>query len=269
MLGTFVEITADTAAAIDAGFEAIARVHQLMSAHEPDSDLSRINRFAHRQAVEVSDWTALVLERALHWSRESRGAFDIVRAGKTAIERRLLPRHPDQPRPEASHWTGIEMQGRQVRVLRPACLDLGGIAKGFAVDRAIDALRAAGSRQGLVNAGGDLACFGKNPWRAEIVHPATRQPAIEVHLSDQALATSALLPTDSGGLSGEHLVDCGEHWISVSVQAWRCMDADALTKILLADAPVSAHCLEAARAKVLRMDRDGTVEAVEPEAVAA
>src|ERR671933_2863876 len=109
LLGTFVEIEADDGAAIDAGFAAVERVHRLMSAHEPDSDLSRINRFAHVKAVEVHGWTSIVLERALFWARESEGAFDPVAAGKSALEAGLLPPQADQPRPEASHWTWLEL----------------------------------------------------------------------------------------------------------------------------------------------------------------
>src|SRR5438093_9932596 len=93
LLGTFVELTADREDAIEAGFPAINQVHRLMSAHEPDSDVSRINRFAHLRAIEVHEWTARVLERALFWSKRSAGAFDVVRAGKAAVDRGLIPHH--------------------------------------------------------------------------------------------------------------------------------------------------------------------------------
>src|SRR4051794_33210731 len=163
LLGTYVEITADTEQAIDVAFAAIERVHRLMSAHERDTDLSRINRFAHQRPVEVDDWTARVLDRALFWAQRSDGAFDIVRAGKAAMERGLLPRHRDQPEPQASHWTCLDLGGDSVRLKKPGCVDLGGIAKGFAVDRAVSALRSAGCERGLVNAGGDMRGFGAEP----------------------------------------------------------------------------------------------------------
>jgi thiamine biosynthesis lipoprotein len=193
LLGTFVEIDADRADAIAAGFGAIECVHRLMSAHDPDSDISRINRFAHREPVEVHAWTALVIERALLWSQASCGVFDVVRAGKTALRTGLLPRHADQPLPEASHWTWLELQGRSVRLHRAGCIDLGGIAKGFAVDRAVAAMRCAGASGGLVNAGGDLFGFGREPWAAAVVEPLTRRPAVELELRNEALATSAII----------------------------------------------------------------------------
>jgi thiamine biosynthesis lipoprotein len=232
LLGTFVEVTADHDAAIDAGFAAVERVHRLMSAHEPDSDISRINRFSHVQPVQVDGWTALVVERALFWSKRSEGAFDAVRAGKAALERGLLPRHRDQPAPVGAHWTWLETQGRSVRLLKPGCLDVGGIAKGFAVDRAIEALRHAGCQRGLVNAGGDLRGFGNEPWPVDVAHPEDRRPLAAIDLDNAALATSAGLPGDDGSLSFDHLQGGDSSWISVSVLARTACDADALTKIV-------------------------------------
>src|SRR5207248_5339725 len=167
---------------------------------------------------------ARVMERALLWSKRGEGAFDVIRAGKAAIERGLLPRHADQPQPEAAHWTWLEAQGASVRLLKPCCIDLGGIAKGFAVDLAVDALRQAGCERGLINAGGDLRGFGPEPWPVSIVHPLTRRPLVAIDIDDEALATSA-------GLSFDHLGGKGR-WISVSVLARTACDADALTKII-------------------------------------
>lgn len=232
LLGTFVEVTADRQAAVDAAFAAVERVHRLMSAHEPDSDISRINRFGHVDPIQVDGWTALVIERALFWSKRSEGAFDVVRAGKAAFERGLLPRHPDQPLPAAAHWTWLETQGRSVRLLRPGCVDVGGIAKGFAVDRAVEAMRQAGCERGLVNAGGDLRGFGGEPWPIHVAHPLDRRPLAAVDLDNAAFATSAGLPCDDGTLSFDHLGDGDAGRISVSVLACTACDADALTKIV-------------------------------------
>src|SRR2546423_9578278 len=77
LLGTLVEVTADREDAIEAAFAAVEQVHRLMSAHEQDSDVSRINRFAHLRPVEVHDWTARVIERGLVWAKRSEGAFDV------------------------------------------------------------------------------------------------------------------------------------------------------------------------------------------------
>jgi thiamine biosynthesis lipoprotein len=262
ILGTFVEVTADRGEAVDAAFAAVERVHRLMSAHEPDSDISRINRFAHISPVKVDPWTALVIERALFWSKRSEGAFDVVRAGKAAIESRLLPRHADQPQPIASHWTWLEVQGSSVRLLKPGCIDVGGIAKGFAVDRAVDALRQAGCESGLVNAGGDLRGFGPEPWPIDVVDPLTRRPLASVELTDSAFATSAGLPADDGRLNYDHVEGGDRRWVSVSVQARTAVDADALTKIAWKAGEAAAACLGQVDGRAFGVTRDGQLEPI-------
>jgi thiamine biosynthesis lipoprotein len=211
----------------------------------------------------VHDWTALVIERALLWSQASCGVFDVVRAGKTALRTGLLPRHADQPLPEASHWTWLELQGRSVRLHRAGCIDLGGIAKGFAVDRAVAAMRCAGASGGLVNAGGDLFGFGREPWAVAVVEPLTRRPAVELELRNEALATSAIIDGSSAHLQR------GARWTSVTVRAANACDADALTKIVWA-APDGLHeLLGEAGASAFGIRADGRVEDLALEAVAA
>src|SRR4051812_39095252 len=230
-----------------------------MSAHEPDSDVSRINRFGHLEPVAVDEWTARVLERALFWSRESAGAFDIVRAGFAAIASGYLPGHAGQPEPVAAHWSWLELQGRSVQLVKPGCVDLGGIAKGFAVDRAIEALRAAGATSGIVNAGGDLACFGSDAWPVGIADPRTRRPVAEVRLSNEALATSAARPDHAS----PHLPGRDPRYLSATVRARRAVDADALTKVLLSASPLAPRCLDLAGADGLLLTPAGAIESVE------
>jgi len=267
LLGTFVEITADDAGAIDVAFAAVERVHRLMSAHEPDSDVSRINRFGHLKSIQVDDWTRRVIERSLYWSKLSQGAFDVVRAGKRAVEQGLIPRHSDQPRAVASHWTWLEIRGGSVRLLEPGCIDLGGIAKGYAVDLAVAALQQAGARSGLVNAGGDLRGFGDASWPVTVVDPR-RSGVVEVELDNAGLATSAGLPAGAG-LSFAHMTEYDPRWISVTVRAPNACDADALTKIVWALGHRAADLLAAARADAFAIRADGTVEAIDHRALAA
>ncbi|HVI06446.1 MAG TPA: FAD:protein FMN transferase [Sphingomicrobium sp.] len=247
LLGTFVEVQADHEAAIEAAFDTIARVHRLMSAHDAHSDVSRINCFGHLGPIDVDLWTKSVLERAIFWSRHSEGAFDVVRAGKRAIETGYLPRHEGQPRPKASHWTWLEVQSQTVRLLKPGCLDLGGIAKGFAVDKAVEAMRSAGASMGLVNAGGDMAGFGDRPWRVEIVDPQRCRPVATVELLCRALATSSILP----GGACPHLPELSPDLCCASVLAAQAIDADALAKVLVTGSPLAARCLALAGAQGL------------------
>src|ERR1700738_3218965 len=142
LLGTFAEIEVAGAAkskldaAIDAAFEAVVSVHRLMSFHEPESDVSRLNREAWLRPVRVHTWTFQVLEAAVEMHRRSRGIFDISIA-PTLQTMGLLPRlsggSPDAT--EARTLDAIELlPGQTVRFRHPAVrIDLGGIAKGFAV----------------------------------------------------------------------------------------------------------------------------------------
>ena len=188
----------DIAAAADesallAAFAAVEEVQRLMSYHDPLSEVSRLNREADRPPVAVSTWTAQVLVLAQRLARESDGAFDITVAPQLAAMG-FLPRTPANRRGErlASWRDLVLLPGNRVFFKRPLHLDLGGIAKGFAVDRAVDALLAAGAVNGCVNAGGDLRVFGDAPQTIHLRHPA--QPAAMVRaltLRDAAVATSS------------------------------------------------------------------------------
>lgn len=269
LLGTFVEINADDSSAIDLAFAAIERVHTLMSAHEPDSELSRINRFAHVGPVPISDWTGQVIGRALYWSRTSAGRFDAVRAGRAALDGGALPRHHDQPLPEACDWTSVKLSTDAVSLDQPACLDLGGIAKGFAVDRAVDALKAAGAAHGLVNAGGDVRGYGPDAWEVVVVDPASRRPLANVSLMNGAVATSAGRPAGSGMLAFDHLPGHDSRWSSVSVRAPLACDADALTKIVWSGSAEVRKWLGTAGAEAFMIGANGSVEAIATQAYAA
>jgi len=259
-LGTFVEVDCDRPEAVDAAFEAVGRIHRLMSAHEPDSDLSRINRFAHLEPVEVDSETIHVLERSLHWWRVSSGLFDVAAAGYCALECGLIPRHPHQPAQEARDSSVLSLSGNFVSLSAPACLDLGGIAKGYAVDQAVASMRDAGATRGLVNAGGDLFGFGNEAWIVDVADPLTRRPAVQVHVHNGALATSALVD----GLA-EHLRG-GTRWSSVTVRAANACDADALTKIVWAG---DASPLATVGGAAFGIRHDGMVEEIGEEALAA
>ena len=254
-LGTFVAIRVegmaetDAMRAIDAAFAEIAAIHGLMSFHEADSDLARLHRAPAGTCVCVDARTREVIECALQIAAASCGFFDPTIAAQQ-VARGYLPR-PDSlstPDPNAN-WRDIDLVDHDgVRLRRPLWLDLGGIAKGYAVDRAIDILRASGARQACVNAGGDLRIFGA---RAEPVHvrAGTLQPLLE--LANAAIATSACERRDDDArLPAPHLhgvtraaVDSAT---AVSVIADRCIIADALTKVVLAGDVAITHTTLAA-----------------------
>ncbi len=222
-LGTFVALEAESAdlrtaeEGVTAAFAAVTKVERLMHPERPGSDIALLCS-APGTLVTVDDWTWEVLSLCRYLHRLSQGAFDPCL--------NLLP----------GRMADIELLSpRQVRAHAPVKVDLGGVAKGYAVDRAIEAMRSGGCHAGLVNAGGDLAVFGAN--RRTVFCRSTSGSGLAVELMDAALASS-----DTASLSrpGEHqgyyhgrdrqTPIAG----SVCVTAASAAMADALTKCLLA-----------------------------------
>ncbi len=257
LLGTLVEVRAHdaSAAAFDAAFDVIARVHALMSFHDPASDLRRIARARAGERVAVHAHTSAVLKAAQRWARLSGGAFDAGCAPR-AVAQGWLPA-PDgaAPASEVPFEDALEVAGHDVLVHAPVWLDFGGIAKGYAVDRAVAALRRAGVRAGAVNAGGDLRLFGaleetvlvRSPFDAAELWPVAA-------LRDGACATSA-----SGQVAPRDRAAADPAPGSVTVLAPTACAADALTKIVWQQGERARALLRRARARALVVRADGSV----------
>jgi thiamine biosynthesis lipoprotein len=254
LLGTLVEIRAELSdadaanAAIDRGFAAVAEIHRLMSFHEAASDVSRLNREASAQAVTVDPRTFEVLRRAREFSERSEGLFDIT-AGAKLVSWGFLPAPAGAPQPTGGSWQDVVLEDQnRVRFRRPLWIDLGGIAKGFAVDEAIAAMDQPGDVQVCVNAGGDLRVKGPRaePVRLRTAIAMDSVPVIEIE--DGALASSS---------GREHVKSFGNRRVGphvgrggasvgadsfTSVAAPDCLTADALTKVVLA-APSEAEAV--------------------------
>lgn len=247
-LGTLVDIAVMDAddglalAATTAAFAEIARLHRLMSFHDAASDIGRINRAHAGSLVQVDAATWNVLQLACEVARLSGGAFDIACA-PWLVDWSLLPA-PDAATPPARTSAAVFAleDGCAVRKLAPGWIDVGGIAKGYAVDAAVDVLLAAGMTAGCVNAGGDLRAFGAVPVPVAIRAPhAPARAARQVLVRDEALATSAsyFSKRSHGGRPVSALVDARDGTpqvgdASATVRAARCAHADALTKVVLA-----------------------------------
>ena len=277
LLGTFVEISVSGAeasemqTAVNAAFQAVASVHQLMSFHEPNSDVSHLNREAGLRPIAVHPWTFLVLEAAVEMHRRSKGIFDIAVA-PTLQAMGLLPRSNDHAPVDAGarSFDMIELlPGRTVRFRDDAVrIDFGGIAKGFAVDRALEALRAFNIPSGMVNAGGDLAALGPTPQTIHIRNP--RDPGrliCSTEVTDEALASTARRFDlfQSANTMGSAIIDphTGKPAHSIdgaTVRAPSCIVADALTKIVMIAGTDATELLEHYDASALLISADGDVQ---------
>jgi thiamine biosynthesis lipoprotein len=236
LLGTYVEIEAAGLAApaleraVDAAFGAIARVHRLMSFHDGDSDVSRLNRDAAFVPVTVDGWTAKVLKKARMLFDATDGLFDCAVGHELMRSGRLPPQGLSHV--ESGRFSAVELlSDNRVRFSAPIAIDLGGIAKGFAVDRAIAMSRAHGVREALVNAGGDMRVIGNEARTIHIRCPGREGRAVQAGLlRNAAIATSAAAATVMKQRG--RLVPSGLHH-AYSVVASTCLLADALTKVLV------------------------------------
>ena len=209
LLGTLVDIGVPLGAeaALHAAFAAMQQVQAGLSVFEPDSDLSRSHAAAPGQPVLVHAWTAQVLRFACALQAQSEGLFDVAQG--------------------SGAWQ-LDTQGERsylIRLQASTRLDLGGLAKGWAVDQAVEAALRHGAGAVWVNAGGDLRVQGLSlpvVLRDEIAGGV--RPWAEVQ--DGALATSDFRAGARSRLSGQG------HALHLSVLAPRCAWADALTKVL-------------------------------------
>jgi thiamine biosynthesis lipoprotein len=244
---------ADAAAA--AAFRRLEQLDRILSDYDTDSELSRLSRTSGQgQPVRVSSDLWCVLQRAQDLAQRSDGAFDVTVGPCVTLWRkaRREQRLPDPARlAEAQRAVGhehvrLDPKRQTVELLvSDMRLDLGGIAKGYAVDEALKALDHLGIRRALVAGGGDLAVGDPPPgtmgWRIELapLDASNAPPARFVLLSRAALATSGDLfqRLDLGGKRYSHIIDphtgigLTDHSL-VTVIAPDCMTADSLTKVV-------------------------------------
>ena len=249
LLGTNVSIRVegmeerDALERIEAGFAEIADIHQLMSFHEPSSDISRLNCLAATEPVPVDRRTIAVLRQALETSTASDGVFDITIA-RALVDWGYLPRPDRAPDadPQAS-WRDITLlDDACVRFAKPLWIDLGGIAKGYAVDRAVERMALGETVQCCVNAGGDLRLTGPRAERILLRDTGSKGEDVPmIELENGSLASSsgrASSRTVASRRVGPHLNAMTHGAVGsrsfVSVAADSCMVADALSKVVLA-----------------------------------
>ena len=286
LMGTSMEITVSQVdpktaeKAMEAAFQEVERINRLMSHYRPDSEVSQISRHAGEKEIRVSPETLEVIERALYFSRLSGGAFDITigpvfrlwdfREGKIPDGEKLREnlKRVDYRRIKADRSRStVYLDDPRME------LDLGAIAKGYAVDRACEVLKKRGVENFLVNAGGDLRVGGRKekeiPWTIGIQHPRLPSDFIaKIQSKNGGIATSGdyekyflkdgeryhhiLVP--STGLPAREC-QC------VTILAPTAMDADALATTVFVLGPKKGFALieEIPNVHALIVDRRGSV----------
>lgn len=199
---------------------ALRSVEAQMSGWLADSEISRFNAAAAGTEVPLSPETLDVLGIARDAAEQTGGAFDVtcrplVELWRRAAERGSLPTQQELAGARAaSGWQRIELTDTgAIKRAAGAGVDLGGIAKGYAIDRAGRVLRRAGLSGGLVEVGGDLLCFGKQAagqaWPVEVNNPFGNTPLARLRIAGGAVCTSGNYARfkEIGGKRYSHIVD--------------------------------------------------------------
>ena len=263
VMGTFARIVAiapdeATAEACTASaFAELDRIEALMSFHRSDSELSRVNREAANGPVRISRATFEVLEQARHYSGLSGGAFDVtvgplMDLWRAAAEANQAPAEAELAAARAkTGWSNVILDSNTstVQFKVPGMkVDLGGIAKGYAVDRSVDVMMRGGAAGGMIDLGGNIRCFGLTPrgrshWYIAIQDPNVTPDDLDLgrtllvlQIKEGAVSTSGHYRrfVTVAGRKQSHIVDPNtgydnESLASVTIIAPEATSADALS----------------------------------------
>ncbi len=229
-------------AAIDAVMAEMHRIDRAMSPHKADSELSRINRQAATEPVRLSPEMFALLERALAFSGLSGGAFDIsyasvghlydYRAGIAPGTAALAQART------AIGWRGLRLDraARTLAFAHPGMrIDLGGFAKGHAVDNAVAILAELGIAHAFVSAGGDSRVIGDRrgrPWTIGVRHPRDAKALVALlPLVDTAVSTSGDYERyfEAGGVRHHHIIDPSTGRSPMAIHSVTILASDGLT----------------------------------------
>ncbi len=270
-------------------FEEVDRVDALLSNYQPDSELSRINREAFDHEVTTDPETFRFLATCLAWSERSQGAFDIS-VGKLMKVWKFFGASGALPSPEEiaaarEHvgWEKIRLdpEPRTVRFLAPDIeLDPGGIGKGYAVDRAVKALRAKGVSAALLSAGSStIYALGSPPgeagWKVRVPSPHPGGGTIStVVLRDTSLSTANLSEKNFvhegqfyGAIMNPGTLQPVRGMLQVTVISQSATDSDALSNALFVSGPEDRASLLAEKdcALVIREQLPESEKRIAPE----
>jgi len=286
MLGTVVEITVmgddedELLSAVEAAFERMAEIEAVADRYTGKSEISLVNRTAMDGPVPVSDEMIEMLLASKELAADTNGSFDMTIA--KLLDLWGFTGEPRLPAPEevesllssvCSTCIVVDEENRTVYFTDPdIAVDLGGIAKGYAVDEAAKVLKSFSVTGGVINAGGDMAVIGEKgelPWRIGIQHPRDSQGLIAVlDVVDKSVVTSGDYERFffQNDIRYHHILDPhtgypARETMSVTVVAENTALADALATAYFVMGPKRA--LEAAEhtdgVDILIVDADGDV----------
>ena len=258
-LGTFVTVTvihpdrSEGISAVRAAFDEVYRIHHLMNVHEQNSEVGTLNREGYCDGV--SDDTRDVIQRARSFSDRFEGAFDItvlplLKLWEENVSQDKIPTDAEiSERLELVSYRNILIENKKISFRKRGMgITLAGVAKGYAVDKAIEALSRSRIKHALVNAGGDIRTIGGKgeniPWRVGIRDPRKKTRIIStVELYDQAIATSGTYRRSFSDILNPKVGRPAQGVLSSTVIAKTAMDADMLATCIFIEAERSVELL--------------------------
>lgn len=239
--------------AIASVMQEMRRIDSALSPYKPTSELARLNNSAYKSSVILSDELYVLIDKSLFFSRLSDGAFDITFASLARYydyRKGISPSEAERKESKAAFNYKNLLLDRKTKSLKfdheYVQIDLGGVAKGYAIDLSIEILQHFGIKHASVSAGGDSALLGDRrgrPWVVGIKHPrlvegGSDQAVIRLPLSDTALSTSGdyerYFIDEKNGRRIHHIINpktghSASRVMSVSILGARGIDTDPLS----------------------------------------
>jgi len=200
--------------AVEAAFKQLNKVESLMSTHRDNSEISRLNQMAADHPVTVSKETFEVLQKAIRFAKLSSGAFDITI--EPALQLWQNAQNSNSP-PQADKLNSVKTRIGYDKITldsnnlavsfkqKGVKIDLGGIAKGYAIDNAAKAAKASGALGGMIDAGGDISCFGRPPKKQKAWLIGLQNPSIkDKHTTYNSLVMTLKVNNTSVATSGNY-----------------------------------------------------------------
>jgi FAD:protein FMN transferase len=235
-------------AAITSVFDDMKRIDRLMSTWKEDTEISQVNREAAKHPVKISPELFWLLQESVKYSELTQGAFDITYASVGYLYDFKKGVHPDPKAIQSAlpgiNWRHLVLDAKRTTVFFQRAgmrIDLGGIAKGYSVDKGIEILQKQGITRAMVNAGGDTRIIGDRfgrPWMVGVRDPDHEgKTFLKLPLTDTAFSTSGDYERyfDEDGKRYHHILDprtgdSARKCRSVTVIAANATRTDALTK---------------------------------------
>lgn len=239
--------------AVDQAFSELSRLHKLTDFFDEGSDVSKINKAAANQEIQVAPEVIEIIEAAQEVYRASDGAFDITVAPLSMLWK-FDTETPAPPEKAQITQALSRVGGENLKINKETMtvtklqediqIDLGGAAKGYAGDLAVKVLKDCGIESGIVDLGGNITCFGKNPntkngtWRIGLQTPFAPTGDFEtsVEVEGGAVVTSGTYQRyfEHNGKKYHHIIDpktgypANKEYSSVTVKAENTLMADCL-----------------------------------------